>query len=407
MTDPDAPNPGFDGLVTDFGMEALPYGVFVGGDGRGHLCAGVGTDLIDLASGADRLGDAVDPDMLRTGSLNQLLAAGSQAWADLRQALGAAVASGALDAHRLPQAGAEMRLAWEVADFVDFYSSIHHAENVGSIFRPDAEPLLPNWRHLPVAYHGRAGTVYVDGTPVRRPRGQRKEPDGKIVFGPSERLDFEVEMGWVLGGRTDPGEPVSVEAAGDHVFGAVLLNDWSARDIQAWEYVPLGPFLGKSFATTVSAWVMPLAALETGRVAGPAQDPTPFNYLRTDTPWAFAIDLVTSLTPDEGEPVKLAGVNAADNLYWSVAQQLAHLTVNGATVRPGDLLGTGTISGPDQSQRGSLLELTWNGIDPIDVGGGAVRTFLADGDTVTITASFPGPDGPVPFGPVTGRIVSA
>lgn len=383
-------------MSVNFPVPALPYGVYLADDGAPHLCVAAGTDLIDLHAAAADLADAVDPNFLRAGRLNELLAAGRGAWSGLRAALIERVVSGSLDRHRRPQDGGEMRLAWEVADFVDFYSSQHHAENVGRMFRPDAEPLLPNWRHLPVGYHGRSGTVYVDGTPVRRPRGQRRQPDGQIVFGPSVRLDIEAELGWILGGPTRPGDTVPTTSAADHLFGIVILNDWSARDIQAWEYVPLGPFLGKSFATSVSAWILPLDALDGSRKPGPAQEPQPLDYLRTHQPWAFDIDLAVELNG-----VEVARINAADALYWNPAQQLAHMTVNGATVRPGDLFGTGTISGPEHHQRGSLLELTWNGTEPLHLDDGTIRTFLEDGDEVTISASA----GPVPLGPVTGKIL--
>ncbi|HLU30493.1 MAG TPA: fumarylacetoacetase [Acidimicrobiia bacterium] len=383
-------------MSVDFPLPALPYGVYMGGEGAPHLCVAAGTDLIDLHAAADDLADAVAPALLRTGRLNELLAAGRPTWSGLRNALIERAGNGSLDRHRRPQDGVEMHLAWEVADFVDFYSSQHHAENVGRMFRPDAEPLLPNWRHLPVGYHGRSGTIFVDGTPVHRPRGQRRGPDGEIVFGPSVRLDMEAELGWVLGGATRSGETVPTTSAADHLFGIVILNDWSARDIQAWEYVPLGPFLGKSFATSVSAWVLPLDALDQSRREGPTQNPQPLDYLRTTEPWAFDIELAAHLNGDE-----LARVNAGDALYWSPAQQLAHMTVNGATVRPGDLFGTGTISGPEPHQRGSLLELTWNGTEAIELPDGSTRTFLQDGDEVTLTARA----GDIPLGPVTGKVL--
>jgi fumarylacetoacetase len=382
-------------VSVDFPLPALPYGVLVSDSGP-HLCVGVGTNLIDLHSAADILADAVEPSLLQTGRLNELLAAGRSTWTDLRDSLLEKVSAGSLDEHRRSQDGVEMRLAWDVGDFVDFYSSRHHAENVGRIFRPDAEPLLPNWRHLPVGYHGRAGTIFVDGTPVHRPRGQRRGPDGGIVFGASVRLDIEIELGWILGGATHPGESVSTADAGAHLFGIVILNDWSARDIQAWEYVPLGPFLGKSFATSVSAWVLPLDALQESRREGPAQEPEPLDYLRTTQPWAFDIDVAASLNGTE-----IARVDAGNNLYWNPAQQLAHMTVNGATVRPGDLFGTGTISGPEPGQRGSLLELTWNGEHPLRLDDSTTRTFLEDGDEVTLTARA----GGIPLGPVTGKIL--
>jgi fumarylacetoacetase len=256
------------------------------------------------------------------------------------------------------------------------------------MFRPDAEPLLPNWRHLPVGYHGRAGTVVPSGTPVRRPSGQ--QPGGK--FGASTRLDIELEAGFVIGTPSTMGEPVPIDRALEHVFGMVLVNDWSARDIQAWEYQPLGPFLGKSFATSVSQWVVPLDELTGRRVPGDAQEPPPLPYL-AEEPWAYDIAL----------EVELGGaVIARSNtryLYWSIAQQIAHLTVNGASLRTGDLLATGTISGPEREERGSLIELSWNGEEPIELLDGSTRTFLEDGDEVVLRGE--------PLGEVRGRIEPA
>jgi fumarylacetoacetase len=280
-----------------------------------------------------------------------------------------------------------------VADYVDFYCSLDHASNVGRIFRPDAEPLLPNWRHLPIGYHGRGGTVVVSGTPVVRPSGQRRPPGAEAPeFGPSVRLDIEAEVGFVVGVGSRLGEPVPLEAFADHVFGVVLLNDWSARDIQAWEYQPLGPFLGKSFATSIGHWVLPLAALADRRVPAPPQEPEPLPYLR-EAPWAFDLPLEVELN---GHVVSRT---SARHLYWSVAQQVAHLTVNGASLRTGDLLASGTISGPEKDARGSLIELTWNGAEPLELPDGSTRTFLEDGDEVVLR----NPD----LGEVRGRIEPA
>lgn len=367
--------------------------------------------MVDLDRAAeDGVVNGVPSDLLTSGSLNALLDAGVGTWRALRQELRDALDGGQLDALRLPADGVEMRLPWTVADYVDFYSSLHHATNVGRMFRPDAEPLLPNWRHLPVGYHGRAGTVVVDGTPVRRPLGQRRGEDGP-VFGPSTRLDVELELGLVLGGATEPGETVAVEDATDHVFGVVLLDDWSARDVQAWEYRPLGPFLGKSFLTSVSAWVLPWLALEEAGalVDGPAQDPAPLPHLARAQATAIRADLVFDLTPHEdGETRTVSTVDASANLYWTPAQQVAHLTSNGATIRPGDLLGSGTISGPEPDQRGCLLERTWNGTEPLDLGDGVTRTFLEDGDVARLRGDVVGADGThLPLGPVTGRVLPA
>jgi fumarylacetoacetase len=306
----------------------------------------------------------------------------------------------------VPQSEVDLHLAWDVADYVDFYSSRHHAENVGRIFRPEADPLPDNWLHLPVAYHGRAGTVVVDGTPINRPHGQYRRPDGGVAHGPTTKLDFELELGFVLGGPTRLGEPVPIERAADHIFGVVLVNDWSARDIQSWEYRPLGPFLGKSFATSVSAWVVPLTSLGSAWTTGPVQDPEPLPYLRSDPASSLSIDLEVWLRPAEAEQATMvASVDAAEGLYWNPLQQLAHSTVNGATVRAGDLFASGTVSGPLPHQRGSLLEATWGGSAAVDIDG-IERTFLEDGDTVELRGSAPAPNGErVPLGPVTGSIV--
>ncbi|MGH2716806.1 MAG: fumarylacetoacetase, partial [Thermoleophilaceae bacterium] len=289
----------------------------------------------------------------------------------------------------VPLETATVRLPFEVADYVDFYSSLEHATNLGRMFRPDSEPLLPNWRHLPVGYHGRAGTVVPSGTPVRRPAGQRPGPE----FGPSRRLDIELEAGFVIGVPSRIGEPVPVERALDHVFGMVLVNDWSARDVQAWEYQPLGPFLGKSFATSVSHWVVPLSELADRRVAAAEpQEPEPLPYLREE-PWAYDIPLEVELN---GTVVARSNTR---HLYWSIAQQIAHLTANGASLRTGDLLATGTISGTEREERGSLIELSWNGEEPIELADGSTRTFLEGGDEVVLRGE--------PLGEVRGRIEPA
>jgi fumarylacetoacetase len=333
-----------------------------------------------------RSGDAVVD--LGEGSLDELLPQGRAGWERVTGAAVIAVEAGNVT----PLAEVEPVLPFTVADYVDFYSSLEHATNLGRMFRPDSEPLLPNWRHLPVGYHGRAGTVVVSGTPVRRPRGQSKPADADASrFGPSQRLDIELELGFVVGVPSTLGEPVAASAFREHVFGLVLVNDWSARDIQAWEYVPLGPFLGKSFATSISAWVTPLALLEDRRVAAPGQDPEPLPYLRLDGDWAFDIPLEVELN---GTVVSRGN---ARGLYWTMPQQLAHATSNGAGIRTGDLMASGTISGPERGSEGSLIELTWNGKEPLTLGDGAERTFLQDGDEVVLRGD--------PLDEVRGRIL--
>lgn len=328
-----------------------------------------------------RVGDAVVA-VPRYGSLDELLREPRSAWGECVDAVMSAHAAG--DA--LPLGDVQLVLPFSVGDYVDFYSSIEHATNLGRLFRPDSDPLLPNWRWMPVGYHGRASTVVVSGTPIRRPCGQLPpaDPRREPRFGPTEALDIELELGFVMGGPPNAqGEPIAVEDAGERVFGVVLLNDWSARDIQAWEYQPLGPFLGKAFATSISPWVVPILALEEVRVEGPAQDPAPLPYLRGGSPWNFDISLEVSLN---GE--RIAATNAR-GLYWSAAQQLAHLSSGGAVVRPGDLHGTGTISGPTPDACGSLIEIG--------------REFLTDGDEVVMR----GRAGAVDLGEVSGRIVGA
>jgi fumarylacetoacetase len=380
--------------VSGFGPEHLPYGVFRhAGAARPRVGVRLRDRVLDLALLSDEGLLDEDPGLFARPSLNAFMAAGPETWRRVRDALRALTAGPDAEPAAVALEDAELLLPFEVGDYVDFYSSIDHATNVGRIFRPDAEPLLPNWRHLPVGYHGRAGTVVVSGTPIRRPHGQRRERGADApAFGPSTRLDIELELGFVIGVAGD--EPVAVDRALDHVFGVVVLNDWSARDLQAWENRPLGPFLAKSFATSISAWVTPLDALRDRRVPAPPQDPEPLPYLREE-PWAFDIDLEVELN---GATISRT---SARHLYWSAAQQLAHMTVNGASTRVGDLFATGTISGPEREQRGSLLELSWDGADPIALPGGSTRTFLEDGDEVVLRGRA---GDAIELGEVRGRI---
>jgi fumarylacetoacetase len=388
-------------MSAGFGLDHLPYGV-VTHDGRDLAVVRLEDDVIDLAALADASPrPGVDRTVLAGATLAPLMAAGPQAWADVRAWLQDELAADPTTA-RIPLVDVEPRMPFAVGDYVDFYASLHHASNVGRIFRPDAEPLLPNWRHLPVGYHGRAGTVVTSGTPIIRPNGQRRPgPDGRPGFGPSERLDIEAELGFVVGVPTRMGEQVGTGSFADHVFGVTLLNDWSARDIQAWEYVPLGPFLGKSFATSISPWITPLAALGEARTPLPGQDPPPLDYLAVDDPAGYAIDVEIVINGSSVSRPPYA------SMYWSPAQMLAHMTVNGASLRTGDLYGSGTISGPEPGQRGSLLELSWGGTEPFTLDDGGERTFLLDGDTVVLRATCRSVDGGVlTLGEVAGTIVS-
>jgi fumarylacetoacetase len=331
-----------------------------------------GDEAVDLSG----LGD-----VFAQRTLNPLMAQGRAAW------LEAIPAARRHDGPRLPLAKAGLVLPFEVADYVDFYSSLEHATNLGRMFRPDQEPLLPNWRWLPVAYHGRAGSVVVTGTNVVRPRGQRKAPDEDApTFGPSRRLDFELELGFVVGVPTQLGESVPAEAFAEQVFGVVLVNDWSARDIQAWEYVPLGPNLGKSFQTSISAWVTPLALLEDARVEAPPQEPPPLRHLAGGRDWGLDVALGVELN---GETVSQGN---ARTLYWTLPQQLAHATSNGARLRTGDLLASGTISGSEPRSEGSMIEL-FRG-----------ERFLEDGDEVILRGRAA---NGVELGEVRGRVLPA
>ena len=356
------------------------FGVFSVEDGDPRVGWRDGAEIVDLAA----LGNA-----FAQPSLNALMALGRDVW---RESIAAARSH---DGPRVAIADATLHMPFDVADYVDFYSSLEHATNMGRLFRPDAEPLLPNWRWLPVGYHGRAGTVVVSGTEVVRPRGQIMAPEADApVYAPSRRLDVELELGFVVGVPSTLGVPVPPERFADHVFGVVLVNDWSARDIQAWEYVPLGPFLGKSFLTSISSWVTPLALLEQYRVEAPRQQPPPLPHLAGGRDWALDIALEVELNG-----VVVSRGNAR-SLYWTMPQQLAHATSNGASLRTGDLLASGTISGAVRGTEGSLIELTRNGAEPLQLPDGSERTFLEDGDEVVLRGSA----GALALGDVRGRV---
>lgn len=380
--------------VTSFGRWTLPYGVFSRAGGERRIGVAVDEHVLDVAA-------VVDSPLVRGPVLNPVLAAGRPAWTDLRSRLLELVGTDAVRPHLVPLAGVALHLPVDVGDYVDFYASEHHAANVGRIFRPGSDPLTPNWKHLPIGYHGRAGTIVVSGTGIVRPHGQRRGEDAP-VFGPSTRLDIEAEVGFLLGGPTALGSPIPVADVAEHVFGVFLLNDWSARDIQAWEYVPLGPFLGKSFATSVSPWVVPLDALDAARVAPPPRDVPLLPYLRDADDRGLDLTLEVRLNGHVVSRPPFA------TTYWTAAQQLAHMTVNGASVRAGDVFASGTVSGPERDQRGSLLELCWGGTEPITLPDGATRTFLEDGDEVVITATAPGPGGArLGLGEVRGQVLPA
>ncbi|GAA0482302.1 fumarylacetoacetase [Paractinoplanes deccanensis] len=360
--------------MTGFGIDNLPYGVFSVPRGERRLGVRLGNDVVDLSG----LGG-----LFAAPSLNPLMAAGRREWTAAREAVIDHVMAGP---PTIPLHDVTLHLPFEVADYTDFYSSEAHAVNTARILRPSSPELPPQWRHLPIGYHGRSSTVVVSGTPIRRPSGQLDSG----VYGPTRRLDIEAEVGFVVG---VPGRLIPTGSFEDHVFGVVLVNDWSARDIQAWEYRPLGPFLGKSFATSVSPWVVPLSVLTP--VAPPRQDPQPLDYLRPAGP---AYDLRLSISWNE-TPVSSPPFAT---MYWTAAQQLAHLTSNGASVRTGDLYASGTVSGPERGQVGSFLELTSNGAAPVTLADGSRRGYLRDGDRVEISGSSA--DGKIALGSVLGTV---
>lgn len=405
--------PGAAGSLHD--VDNLPYAVFsdlgtnaadsADSDGvDARVGARIGDLVVDLAplAATDALEVAA---LLAQPSLAPLMAAGPDVWvatrAWLQDLLTDLAERDLVEPALRPLDSVRLHLPAPVTDYVDFYASQHHATRVGEILRPDEAPLPPQWRHLPVGYHGRAGSVVVSGTDVRRPCGQRRGEDGP-VYGATEALDLESEVGYWVGVPTAPGTRLRPNDLGAHVFGVSLVNDWSARDVQAWESVPLGPMLGKSFATSVSAWVTPLAALDGARVPLPGQVPPPLPHLRVDEPAGYDVDI----------EIRVADCVVAHapyaSTYWSPGQLLAHLTSNGAALRTGDLFASGTVSGPGDDQRGCLLELTLGGRRPLTLADGARREFLTDGDTVTLTATAPGAaGGRIALGEVTGRVLSA
>jgi fumarylacetoacetase len=372
--------------------------VFSAGDAP-RAGARIGDSVLDLAQ-------ALGEQVFSEPSLNAFMAQGRARWSDVRARLTELLTDerhrGRVEAALRPLDAVDLHLPFTPGDYVDFFGNEYHAANAGRLFRPGGEPLTPNWKHMPIGYHGRSGTIVLSGTPVVRPRGQRPPSPGESSpsFGPSRRLDFEAEVGFVVGASS--AGPVQVSDFAEHVFGVFLLNDWSSRDLQAWESRPLGPFLAKSFATSISPWVVPLEALGHARVSPPPRDPEPLPYLADTGKWGLDLALVVRLN---GQVVARPPFAAT---YWTAAQMLAHMTVNGAPARTGDLFASGTVSGPERDQRGCLLELSWGGAEPLVLADGSVRSYLEDGDEVTISATAPAADGGrIAFGDVTGRIQPA
>jgi len=404
-----------------FPLENLPFGVFQPKRGKPRVGVAIGDLIVDLSE-LEKLGHFQSPEfqnrrVFSEDSLNSFLALGRPAWRKTREILQHLLSADTAilrDDARLrkkmfhAQKKVTMKLPARIGNYTDFYSSYHHAHNVGTMLRGPENALMPNWKWLPVAYHGRASSVVVSGTDVRRPSGQTKAPDAAApAFGPSKSFDYELETAFLIGPGNSLGEPVPIDRAADHIFGLVLMNDWSARDIQAWEYQPLGPFLAKNFATSISPWVVTLEALEAFRRPLEPQDPEPLPYLRAQNDFTFDIQFEAQLQTSSMNAPHLITKTNFQNLYWSISQQLAHHTVNGCNLGPGDLLASGTISGATEESRGCMLELTWRGANPLKLPNGETRKWLEDGDKLTITGWCQGDGYRVGFGEVSGRIIGA
>lgn len=402
-----------------FTIQNLPFGIFRANGKKPRVGVAIGDHILDMAflykkGYLDVL--FLNENVFRSKSLNKFISLGKPYWTSTRNRVMELLSedNGELQKNKddvqkalVPMKKATLLMPVEVGNYTDFYSSEEHATNVGKMFRPDTPPLFPNWKHLPVGYHGRASSIVISGTPVRRPNGQTM-PEGAVtpVFGPSKQLDIELEMAFVVGRENELGTPVPASDAENHIFGMLIFNDWSARDIQKWEYVPLGPFLSKNFASNVSPWVVTMDALEPFRCEGPVQDPAPLPYLHTEGDHAFDINLEVYIKPDKGNPSLICESNFK-YLYWSMAQQLAHHTINGCNMQVGDLCASGTISGKEPTSFGSLLELTWKGTNPLTLSDGSERKFLQDGDTVIIKAFCRKGSLKIGFGEVTGKIMPA
>lgn len=405
---------------SDFPIQNLPYGAFSSAaDPKPRIGVAIGDLILDLAviDAAGLLPKTHKPGTFAEPNLNAFMAYGPKTWSGTRAAISkllrndeAVLRDNAELRQRafLAQKDATMHLLVKVAGFSDFYSSKEHATNAGIMIRGPENALQPNWLHIPIAYNSRANTIVVDGTPIRRPLGQIKGPDHPApIFTASRRLDFELEMATIVGQPTQMGDYVSVDEAQAAIFGFALLNDWSARDIQAWEYVPLGPFMAKAFATTMGAWVVTAEAMEPFRVQGPKQDPEPLPYLRQSEPMNYDLNLQVDLTPAGSAQASTISRTNFSYMYWSPAQQFAHHTSSGCAMSVGDVLGSGTISGPQKSMLGSMLELSWGGKEPLKLADGTVRSFLEDGDTVTFRGWCQGNSYRIGFGTASGRIEPA
>ncbi|WP_020530963.1 fumarylacetoacetase [Flexithrix dorotheae] len=399
---------------SDFTIYNLPYGIYKIGENQPAVGVAIGEDVLQL----DQLWSLgllaeldIEESVFLSAYLNDYIALGKPVWSGLRKRLQELLCDEAIqdvvEKALVKMDQVKMLMPVKVGDYTDFYSSIEHATNVGKMFRDPENALLPNWKHLPVAYHGRASSIVVSGTDITRPKGQKMPPGAeKPVFGPSSRMDFELEMAFVIGKETELGTSISTKKAEDHIFGMVIFNDWSARDIQKWEYVPLGPFLGKNFASSISPWIVTMEALEPFRTNGPEQEPEVLPYLKYEGNKNYDINLEVYLQPESGKENLICQSNFG-YLYWNMCQQLAHHTINGCNVNVGDMMASGTISGKGENEFGSMLELSWGGKNPIQLDGENTRTFLEDNDTVIMRGFAENGEIRVGFGEVRGKLLPA
>lgn len=402
-----------------FPIQNLPFGIFSPKDNTKRVGVAIGDKVLDIHSlqVAGLITIENDPEVFAVDSLNNFMALGLEAWNSVRTQISELLRSDTValrDNTSLQQlclfdrGEVELHLPFDVTGYTDFYASREHATNVGIMFRDPENALMPNWLHIPIGYNGRASTVVVSGTDIHRPLGQIKPPGHeKPIMSECRKLDIELEMGAIVGTPNKMGQPVSIDEADAMIFGYVLLNDWSARDIQVWEYQPLGPFQSKVFASTISPWVVTAQALAPFRVEGPAQSPEPLPYLRQKNPMNFDVHLEVDFLPEGESSATTISKTNFKYMYWSSAQQLAHHAVGGCAMRSGDLLGSGTISGPDQDSFGSLLELTWNGERPLKLDGGVERTFIKDNDELILSGWSQGDGFRIGFGECRGRILPA
>ena len=396
----------------DFSIHNLPWGIFSEEDGNKRIGMAIGDEVIDMAyvASLDILKEFKVPSSIwHRDDLNDFISLGKAVTSGIRLSIQKELTnkeSVLRDKSKafIPIDQVSLHMPVRVNDYTDFYSSIEHATNVGKMFRDPENALLPNWKHLPVGYHGRASSIVVSGTPIKRPVGQVKPNDGHPVLSPSKRLDFELEMGAIIGKSSTLGSRISTGEAEEYIFGMVLFNDWSARDIQKWEYVPLGPFLGKSFASSISPWVIPLEALDPFKVEGPVQDPAVLSYLEYEGDKNYKLNLEVKIETSNGNQTTVSKSNFK-YMYWNMCQQIAHHTINGCNLNVGDIMASGTISGPTEDSFGSMLELSWAGQKPIQLNDGTQRSFLHDGDSVLMKAYGIKDQVRVGFGEVKGEVI--